>query len=128
VASRIERLTKLYGTEILVSDATCRAAPEFVYREIDRVRVKGKREPVTVFEPLGAPQEVDAATRTRAELHRAALAAYRRGDWEAARRDFAALGEAGDPVLAGLFLGRIDRWVAHPPTAGWDGTFDDTTG
>ena len=61
LAARLEGITKVYGVGIAVGEATRLAAPEFVYRELDRVRVKGKTEPVAIFEPLGAAGQLDAA-------------------------------------------------------------------
>ena len=60
LASRLEGITKEYGVGVLVGEATKDAAPEFVYRELDLVRVKGKDKPVAIFEPLGLVGEVEA--------------------------------------------------------------------
>ncbi len=59
LASRLEGLTKEYGVGILVSEYVVRAVQGFVYREVDKVRVKGKQEGVAIFEPIGAQGEVD---------------------------------------------------------------------
>ncbi|HXV76366.1 MAG TPA: adenylate/guanylate cyclase domain-containing protein, partial [Candidatus Polarisedimenticolaceae bacterium] len=123
VASRLERLTKTYGVGLLVSRATRQAATGFEYRELDRVRVKGKREPVTIYEPLGPPDRLDAATRERAATLGVALAAYRERNWDVAHREFTALRAAGDATLARLFLQRIERLRGEPPGPDWDGTF-----
>ena len=57
-AARLEPLNKTYGTEILVSAATREAAGEgFVWREIDSVRVRGRAQEVTIFEPLGVASD-----------------------------------------------------------------------
>ncbi len=56
LGSRLEGLTKQYGVDIIVSETTKAAAPEYAYRELDRVRVKGKHEPVVIY-------ELDAAGR-----------------------------------------------------------------
>ena len=55
LASRLEGLSKTYGAAIVVSMATRERAPEFGYREIDRVRVRGREAEVTIFEVLGEP-------------------------------------------------------------------------
>jgi adenylate cyclase len=59
LGSRLEGITKEYGVGIAVGQVTRLAAPEFVYRELDLVRVKGKNEPVAIFEPLGKSAELD---------------------------------------------------------------------
>ena len=100
VAARLEPLNKTYGTEILVSAATREAAGEgFVWREIDSVRVRGRAQEVTVFEPLGAVGEADQATLERAERFNAGFAAWRAGDAASAERAFAEIA-ADDPVAA----------------------------
>ena len=53
LASRLESLTKQYGVGILVSENIVAAVPSMVYRELDQVRVKGKAQPITIFEPVG---------------------------------------------------------------------------
>ena len=68
LASRLEGLTKQYGVGILVGQATRDAAADVVFREIDRVRVKGKDEPVAVYEPLGLEAEVGKARAEELKL------------------------------------------------------------
>ena len=64
LASRLEGLNKVYGTRVLVTEFTVRALPEgFVVREIGTVRVKGRAQPVRVFELLAADGEVAAGER-----------------------------------------------------------------
>ena len=54
LASRLEGLNKFYGTEILVAGATVSdLGPGFYFREVDLVRVKGKKHPITIYEILG---------------------------------------------------------------------------
>jgi len=53
LASRLQGLTKLFAVPVVVSEATRDACPGLEFRELDRVQVKGRKEPVTVFEPLG---------------------------------------------------------------------------
>jgi adenylate cyclase len=127
LASRLEGITKVYGVGIAVGEATRLAAPEFVYRELDLVRVKGKNEPVAIFEPLGKPADVGPAVLDELAAWDAALARVRAQDWDGAASAIAAL-QAAHPqrALYALYLERIARWRAEPPGAGWDGvtTFD----
>jgi adenylate cyclase len=77
LGSRIEGLNKLYGTEVLVSGATAlRAGDGFLFREVDRVRVKGKTEAVALYE-LVAARPAPAGAEERAAAFAAALAAFR---------------------------------------------------
>ena len=58
LGSRLEGLTKAYGVNMLVSEFTREEAPNFVYREVDRVQVKGKLLPVVIYEVLGEEGKV----------------------------------------------------------------------
>jgi adenylate cyclase len=122
LASRLEGITKVYGVGIVVGEATRLAAPEFVYRELDLVRVKGKNEPVAIFEPLGKPADVAPAVLDELAAWDAALARVRAQDWDAAASAIGAL-HAAHPgrALYALYLERIAHWRAAPPGDGWDG-------
>jgi adenylate cyclase len=120
LASRLEGLTKEYGVGIVVGEATARAAPDLAWREVDRVRVVGKATAVTIYEPLAlaASPEVTAEL----ELHRQALASYRKRDFAAAEAGFAALAAAHPAtVLYALFRSRCAAFRASPPPAAWEG-------
>jgi adenylate cyclase len=80
LGSRLEGLSKVYGVEIVVSEFARKLAPEFAWQELDRVRVKGKEQAVSIFLPLGATVGADTA----AELKRwnLALKAYRSQHWD----------------------------------------------
>lgn len=122
LGSRLEGITKVYGVGIAVGAATRLAAPEFVYRELDLVRVKGKNEPVAIYEPLGKPAELAPAVMDELAQWEAALALVRRQGWDAAQAAIAALAAAHpERGLYTLYLERIDHYRAHPPGPDWDG-------
>ena len=123
LASRLEGLTKIYGAGILVSEATRRAAGDrFFYRTIDLVRVKGKREPVALFEPLteGTPP---VERRLELERYEAALGLYRSRDFAACRDAFHALQTDHPQTLHALYLDRVELFLKRPPPPDWDGVF-----
>ena len=75
LASRLEGITKEYGADIIVGEDTKNAVPDVVFREIDRVRVKGKDTAVAIYEPLGLDGEVPkAVARRRRPVSRGARA------------------------------------------------------
>jgi adenylate cyclase len=122
LGSRLEGITKVYGVGIAVGETTRAAAPEFAYRELDLVRVKGKNEPVAIYEPLAPASELDAATRAELARWDAALAAVRAQDWDQAERLLAELRAAAPGRgLYALYAGRVEWFRAHPPGPGWDG-------
>jgi len=122
LGSRLEGITKVYGVGIAVGEATRAAAPEFAYRELDLVRVKGKNEPVAIFEPLALERDIDAATRAELARWAEALAALRAQRWEAAAAIITGL-QAAAPGrgLYALYLARIAHFRDHPPGPDWDG-------
>jgi adenylate cyclase len=130
LASRLEGLNKVYGTQILVSEATRLAiGDEFVCREIDCVRVKGKSQPATVFELLC--RRTDDAGGRAAHLAGAftqAFMAYRRRRFADAISVLEAVNgtEGRDPAIA-HFIARCQALVADPPAEGWDGVYDALT-
>jgi adenylate cyclase len=128
LGSRLEGLTRTYGVSLIVSEATRAAVPEFEYRELDRVRVKGKDHPVAIFEPLGPADEIDPETRHTRERYHTALESYRACDWDTAERELFSLarGHPDDPVYA-MYLDRIMHFRQQPPPADWDGVFTHAT-
>lgn len=123
IASRVEGLTKRYGVEIIVTEATREQCTDIVFRELDRVRVKGKVEPVTLYEPVGRESEVDADRLARLELHRQAIAAYLSADFDQAARVFTEMHKRAPEPICEVYLERIERFRREPPGADWDGVF-----
>jgi adenylate cyclase len=124
LSSRLEGLTKEYRVQILVSEMTRDAVPDFVYLELDRVRVKGKEKPVGIYEPLGHKDALDKNIKSLLTRHKQALGAYRNQDWDTAEREFFALQQASPGrALYGMYLDRITYFRSHPPGTGWDGVF-----
>ena len=122
LGSRLEGITKEYGVGLVVGEATKRAAPEFAYRELDRVRVKGKNEPVPIFEPVGLQTDIDDNTRAELDLWHEALGLVRSQKWDEAERLLFKLHQAYPACkLYGLYLERIAYFREEPPGADWDG-------
>jgi adenylate cyclase len=122
LASRLEGLTKHYGVDALVGPATRDAAKDFVYREIDRVRVKGKGEPVAIFEPLGVEGEIGRERQEELKLWTQALKAYRAQNWEQAELVLFNLQRLypGAPLYS-FYAERVARYRQRLPEPGWDG-------
>ena len=130
LASRLEGLNKMYGTKVLVSAATRGAlGDEFVCREIDRVRVKGKTVPVAIFELMGRRSEAAAGRLRRLEeLFTRGLDAYRARGWDAAIAAFeGVIVEYPDDGPTEVYLGRCAALRAESPGAEWDGVYEAKT-
>lgn len=124
LGSRLEGITKQYGVHIIVSEFTREKAPEFVYRELDRVRVKGKDEPVAIFEPIGLPDQIGAEMENELALYREALKLYRAQNWDLAEVQFLNLQKAHpERYLYKVYAERIEYFRAEPPGDDWDGVF-----
>jgi adenylate cyclase len=122
LGSRLESITKQYGVGIIVSETTRALVKDIVYRELDRVRVKGKDEPVGIFEPLGTPAELDKATNDELKLWSQALRLYRAQDWDQAELQLYNLSRMSpDRYLYPLYTKRIAHHRANPPGESWDG-------
>ncbi len=122
LGSRLEGATKRYGVAIICGDATRAAVPDWAFRELDLVKVKGKNEPVAIWEPLGPKDALDAGLKQDLTRLRQALRALRAQRWDEAEREFFGLSRSGRPhPLYELYLGRIAEYRLHPPPADWDG-------
>ena len=125
LASRLEGANKAYGTHVMISESTQAALGDAVVtRELDVIAVKGKEQPVRVFEVLGVPGDVDAAIVARADAFAAALARYRARDFAGALAGFEAiLSAASDDGPSKTYVERC-RWLLdHPPDEPWDGVW-----
>jgi len=124
LGSRLEGLTRKYGVNIIVGESTCDAIPEFVFRDLDLVRVKGKNEPVAIFEPVGDKNDLDKSVMTELTGYKQALRSYRSQNWDKAEVDFFNLAQSNpDRQLYRVYLDRIIHFRAEPPGDDWDGVF-----
>jgi class 3 adenylate cyclase len=119
VAARLEAVNKQYGTSVLVSETTAAACGDAIlFRELDRVRVKGREAPTSLFEPLAEVETADPAARARADAYASALALYRAGQFDQSAADLDDLA-AYDPPAA-ILAARARAYAADPPPD-WDG-------
>jgi adenylate cyclase len=119
LASRLEGLTKEYGVAVIIGEDTRAAVPDIRCREIDRVRVKGRGNPVTIFEPLPEAEEVIAGEIAAWDK---ALLQYRERRFADAAASLAALASAHPATrLYGYFAQRCATYAAMRPPADWDG-------
>lgn len=124
LGSRLEGLTKHYGVKIITGVGTAEAVPDWAFMQLDRVRVKGKDQPVAVFEPLGPRAGLDADTRAMLSRHRHALRAYREADWDSAEREFFNLYQSyPERRIFQIYLDRITHFRSQPPNPEWSGVF-----
>ena len=122
LGSRLEGITKNYGVGIVVSEMTKLAAPEFEYRELDKVIVKGKNEPVPIFEPIGKQFELGENVRAELDKWHRGLNLIRLRQWDHAEGMIQELHKKHpQDRLYELYLERIAGYHADPPGEDWDG-------
>ncbi len=124
LAARLESANKLYGTKVMISEFTLLGLTpgKFKVRKLDRIRVKGKTEAVTVFEvyekasrrhPEGAPYYT---------AYKAGFEAYLNQDFETAKEKFAqALELKPDDLATALMIARVKEPDKEMQKHGWDG-------
>jgi len=124
LAARLEGATKQYGARFLISEFTWACLPAFLqagFRMVDLIRVKGKLEPVSIYEGMG--RGIDAIPY--ADDWRNALIAYRSQDWSTARQLFENIQKSrndSDSVIT-LYLERIMAFENDAPSEDWDGVW-----
>ena len=125
LASRLEGITKEYGADIIVGEATKNAVADVVFRELDQVRVKGKDEAVAIYEPLGLQGQVDRTRLDEIKLYGQFLRLYRAQDWDQAELQLLNLQKMapGNTLYSQTFVERIAYLRANPPGKDWDGAF-----
>ena len=122
LSSRLEGLTRVYGVGILVGPNTRQLVKDIVFREVDRVKVKGKDEPVDIFEPIGIEGQVEKKVMDEIKLWHKALRAYRAQNWDQAEMDlFNAQRMSPECTLYQLYFERIKQCRVDPPGPNWDG-------
>ncbi|MEE2961140.1 MAG: CHASE2 domain-containing protein [Myxococcota bacterium] len=125
LASRLEGINKQYGTEVIVSESTYRAAGAAVYgRRLDSVRVKGKLEPINIYELLGigAPNPNDEKFVLQFEQ---GWQFYHAQEWDQAQVCFQKIYDdlrPGDKASE-LYIKRCENMKVSPPGKEWDGVF-----
>jgi adenylate cyclase len=127
LGSRLEGLNKVYGTEILLSETTAELAQgSFRFREMDLVRVKGRKQPVRIYELVDnseaqLPKEKEQSLSEFA----AGLEAYRQQFWEEAKGLFnQSLALWPEDGAARIMAERCEIYKETPPPEEWDGVFE----
>lgn len=124
LGARLESITKFYGAKLLVGPATKEQAKGVHFRLVDQIIVKGKSEPVRVYEPLGRVGEVREEVLVACEKHYSALQAYYQQWWDLAAAIWTELQSAEcDDRVYSVYLKRIEALKLSPPPADWDGTY-----
>lgn len=125
LGSRLEGINKQYGTRIIISEFTLNAIKDdFVTREVDWVRVKGKAQPVRIFELVGEIGKVDEKRRELIKLFDEGFKLYHAREFTTAVEVFKqALEIESHDACTQLYIERCEDYVTEPPSADWDGVY-----
>ena len=125
LGSRLESVNKVYGTHLLVSEATMEVARDaFEFREIDSIVVAGRDEPERIFALLGRRSAVAPSLLDLAGRYAVGLAAYRRRAWGEAETAFRQCGDlAPNDGPSRALLERIPALAAKGLPEGWNGAW-----
>jgi len=124
LASRIEGITNQFGVRMIVAEMTRAEVPDVVFRELDKVKVKGKEASVSIFEPMGLSGDIEKPVQDELKLGGQVLKLYRARDWDMAELQLINLTKANPGSgLYALFLERTAHLRQNPPEQGWDGSW-----
>lgn len=124
LGSRLEGITKQYGVGIVGGQRTRELVKDVVWGELDRVRVKGKDEPIAIFEPLGFEGHVSKERMEELKLWNQALRAYRAQDWDQTDMHLLNLQRlAPGSHLYEVYAERVAHYRRYSPGPDWDGVW-----
>ncbi|MBU4128071.1 MAG: CHASE2 domain-containing protein, partial [Proteobacteria bacterium] len=124
-AARLEGVNKIYGIYTLISETTYESGGKgFLTREIDSIKVVGKKEPVSIYELIGFSDDNNEKMQKITGLYSKGLNAYRNRNWEKAVEFFKDVLEvAPDDGPSITMLARCKEFILNPPEKDWDGSF-----
>ncbi|MBI5654059.1 adenylate/guanylate cyclase domain-containing protein [Candidatus Uhrbacteria bacterium] len=125
LGSRLEALTRQYKVGVIVTEATYQAfGDRILARRLDKVAVKGKKEPVVIYEAIAETHEATEAQKKLAQDFEAALKKYFARDFISSAGACAAILSANpDDYPTSLLKERCGHFIQEPPTEDWDGTW-----
>ncbi len=125
LAARLEGANKAYGSKAIITEAVFdKLKDSFVCRELDFIKVKGKSEPVRIYEILQTKAAAVDKLFEIKDLFEKGLAAYRKQSWDKAEEMFQLCNEKYQDMPSVVFLDRIAHFKTNPPPKKWDGVFE----
>ncbi|HNS09093.1 MAG TPA: adenylate/guanylate cyclase domain-containing protein, partial [Candidatus Ozemobacteraceae bacterium] len=126
LASRLEGLNKIYGSEVIVSESTVAVAGKsFIFRPLDLVAVKGRKKSVRIFQLLGRADDPKAELfKHLAQMAEKALESYLNRQWRESYEQFQQILDVlPEDAAAEMYLTRCRELHDRPPGPDWDGVF-----
>ena len=127
LGSRLEGITKVYGVKLLIGEHTYDGLQGFLCRQIDKVMVKGKDEPIRIYQPLCLEAEATEELKRAVADYHEAYGYYLKQQWAEAGQRFSTLHEQDpDTILYSIYIDRIASLRHEQLPADWDGSFRHT--
>ncbi len=128
LAARLEGANKFYKNHSMISESTYAQAKDFIdVRELDSIRVVGKKEPVTVYDVLERKNQTSGKMAEVVPIYLRGLELYKQLDFVAAQQEFRkalAILENDGPSLT--YVDRCQHFIDNPPAPDWDGVWTHT--
>lgn len=123
LGSRIQNITAYYGVKLLVGSNTSKDQNKFVFRMIDKVKLKGKTASETIYEVVGRTKSTREYVIQEIQEHQKALDAYFDKNWDLAIHLFSILADKFPAYkVYTIFLERSQNYKLHNPPEDWDGS------
>jgi adenylate cyclase len=124
LGSRVEGLTKFYGVKIMTTESTQKNQATFLFRQLDRVRVKGKKQGISIYEVICQRAYASAELIEEVKLSEVAITHYFNQNWDKSEHLFAELHTLHPHTrLYKLYLERLAEFKSNPPDSSWDGIY-----
>lgn len=124
LASRVEGLTKFYGVDIIVTEKTAQHQTKFVFRQLDRVKVKGKKLSIAIYEVICSEINLTPKLKQELESYQKALNYYFSQKWDEADEIINELKKTyPDKKIYQLYIERIQEFKQRTLPADWDGVY-----
>ncbi len=124
LSSRLEGLTKFYGVDVIVSEITQKRAEDWVFQELDWVKVKGKSEPIKIYRPLCLENNLSSHCRRVVDVTNDFIHLYRKQCWNEALATLETLKSIDSSNLPSIYRQRIEALQLRPPGQSWDFTYE----
>jgi len=124
LAARLEGANKAYGSKSIITEVVHERVKEnFLCRELDFIAVKGKNDPVRIYEILQEIPQAQPKLMEIKKLFEKGLTEYRAGHWEKALVPFKKNVELYGDAPSAVFIERVEHFIHNPPPKDWDGVF-----
>lgn len=128
LGSRLESITKFYGAKILVGESTFAQCPDIAFQFMDRIQVKGKDEPVSIYEPLCRFSDLKEEQEKEIEDFHTMYELYIQQKWdEAIQKIYVMKKRYGEKLIFDVYLERISNLRQQTLPQDWDGVFRHTS-